>query len=223
MEKIVIKSLSKYYGKEKNKVIALDEISLKIKKGEFIAIVGASGSGKSTLLHMIGGVDKPTSGEVIIDDIDITKLNERELALFRLRKIGFVFQRFNLISVLSVEENIEMPCLLDDENIDEIYKEELLTMLGIKDKRDSMIDELSGGQMQRVAIGRALANKPEIILADEPTGNLDSNNAMEVLELLKYSARKYNQTLIVITHDEKIALEADRIFIIKEGTLKEKI
>lgn len=223
MEKIVVKSLSKYYGKEKNKVIALDEISLKIKKGEFIAIVGASGSGKSTLLHMIGGVDKPTSGEVIIDDIDITKLNERELALFRLRKIGFVFQRFNLISVLSVEENIEMPCLLDDENIDEIYKEELLTMLGIKDKRDSMIDELSGGQMQRVAIGRALANKPEIILADEPTGNLDSNNAMEVLELLKYSARKYNQTLIVITHDEKIALEADRIFIIKEGTLKEKI
>lgn len=219
MSFIEIRDLHKNYGEGEGQVQALKYINLEIEKGEFVAIVGASGSGKSTLLHMIGGVDRPSFGEIFIDGRDISKFNEEELSYFRLRKIGFVFQFFNLLSVLTVEENIEMPVLLDNGNIDRDYLNDLIKLLSLEDKRDKMPYELSGGQQQRVCIGRALANKPSIILADEPTGNLDSKTARDVMELLKYSARKYNQTLILITHDEKIANMADRVVKIKDGTV----
>ncbi|WP_297636112.1 ABC transporter ATP-binding protein [uncultured Clostridium sp.] len=219
MKFIEIKNLSKVYGKGAERVDALKDINLTISKGEFIAIIGASGSGKSTLLNIIGGVDSLDKGEILVDNINITKLNERELTLYRLRKVGFVFQNFNLISALTVEENIEMPVLLDEEKLDKDFKKELLKSLNLERKKNKLPEELSGGEKQRVAIGRALSNKPEIILADEPTGNLDSKNSVEVIELLKYSARKYNQTLIIITHDEKIALEADRIIKLKDGKI----
>ena len=205
--------INKTYGNGENKVEALKNINLDIKKGEVVAIVGASGSGKSTLLHILGGVDKPTSGEVYIDGSNLNELCDDEISLIRLRKIGFVFQFYNLISVLTVEENIEMPVLLED------YKNEIINFLGLQDRKNNLITELSGGQQQRVAIGRALINRPSVILADEPTGNLDSKNARDIMELLKYSVRKYNQTLIVITHDDNIAKMADRIIAIKDGEI----
>ena len=220
---VVIKTenLSKVYGKDGNKVIALDNVNIEVEKGEFVAIVGASGSGKSTLLHQVGGVDRPTSGKVIIDNEDIYKLKEEKLAIFRRRKIGFVFQSFNLIPVLSVEENIKMPALLDHQKVDREYFKDLVKTLGISDRLNHLPSELSGGQQQRVAIARALINKPAIILADEPTGNLDSETSKEIMEMLKLSVRKYNQTAIVITHDLSIAENADRVIKIKDGKVIE--
>ena len=220
---VVIKTdnLSKVYGKDGNKVIALDNVNIEIEKGEFVAIVGASGSGKSTLLHQVGGVDRPTSGKVIIDNEDIYKLKEEKLAIFRRRKIGFVFQSFNLIPVLSVEENIKMPALLDHQKVDKEYFKDLVKTLGISDRLNHLPSELSGGQQQRVAIARALINKPAIILADEPTGNLDSETSKEIMEMLKLSVRKYNQTANVITHDLSIAENADRVIKIKDGKVIE--
>ena len=219
MSLIEIKNLSKVYGSGEAEVRALKDVNLNIEQGEFIAIVGPSGSGKSTLLHLIGGVDKPSSGEVIIKGESIYKLKEKELSILRRRKLGFVFQFFNLIPVLTAEENIEMPVLLDNSKIDRNYMNELLKLLGLEERRKHHPSELSGGQQQRVSIGRALANKPSIILADEPTGNLDSKNSKEVLELLKYCAKKYNQTLILITHDINIAKSADRIITIEDGKI----
>ena len=220
---IVIKTenLSKVYGKKDNKVIALDNVNIEVNKGEFVAVIGASGSGKSTLLHQIGGIDGPTSGKVIIDDKDIYSLNEENRAVFRRRKIGFVFQSFNLIPVLSVEENIKMPALLDHQKVDEEYFNDLVRTLGIENRLNHLPSELSGGQMQRAAIARALINKPSIILADEPTGNLDSENSKEIIEMLKLSIRKYNQTAIIITHDISIAENTDRIIKIKDGKVVE--
>ena len=213
--------LSKIYGKKDNKVIALDNVDIEINKGEFVAVVGASGSGKSTLLHQIGGVDSPTSGKVIIDNEDIYKLKEANLAVFRRRKIGFMFQSFNLIPVLSVEENIKMPVLLDHQKVDEEYFKDLIKTLGLENRLNHLPSELSGGQQQRVALARALINKPAIILADEPTGNLDSETSKEIMEMLKLSLRKYNQTAIVITHDLVIAENTDRIIKIKDGRVVE--
>ncbi|NOH16134.1 ABC transporter ATP-binding protein [Clostridium cochlearium] len=220
MEILKVENLSKVYGEGNNRVDALKNVSFKIERGEFVAVVGASGSGKSTLLHMIGGLDKPTSGKVYIDGEDIYKLKEENLAIFRRRNIGFVFQFFNLIPVLNVEENISLPALLDKDKIDKTYLKEVIGMLGLKERRSHLPSELSGGQQQRVSIGRALINKPSIILADEPTGNLDSKNSKEVIELLKYSSKKYNQTLIVITHDMNIAEQADRVINIADGEVK---
>ncbi|WP_370830832.1 ABC transporter ATP-binding protein [Clostridium sp.] len=219
MSLIEVKNLSKVYGSGEAEVTALKNIDLNIEQGEFVAIVGPSGSGKSTLLHLLGGVDKPSSGEVIIKGESIYKLKEKELAILRRRKLGFVFQFFNLIPVLTAEENIEMPVLLDNGKIDKNYMNELLKLLGLEERRNHHPSELSGGQQQRVSIGRALANKPSIILADEPTGNLDSKNSKEVLELLKYCAKKYNQTLILITHDINIAKSADRVITIEDGQI----
>ena len=219
MALIEVKNLCKVYGSGETKVEALKNINLNIEQGEFVAIVGPSGSGKSTLLHLLGGVDKPSSGEVIIKGESIYKLKEKELSILRRRKLGFVFQFFNLIPVLTSEENIEMPVLLDGNKIDKKYMNELLKLLGLEERRNHHPSELSGGQQQRVSIGRALANKPSIILADEPTGNLDSKNSKEVLELLKYCAKKYNQTLILITHDVNIAKSADRVVTIEDGQI----
>ena len=221
MKVISVENLGKVYGKNDNKVIALDGVNLEVNKGEFVAIIGSSGSGKSTLLHQVGGVDRPTSGKVIIDGKDIYGLNEKNLAIFRRRKIGFVFQSFNLIPVLTVEENIKMPALLDHQKIDDEYFKDLVKTLGIEGRLNHLPSELSGGQQQRVAIARALINKPSIILADEPTGNLDSETSKEIMEMLKLSIRKYNQTAIVITHDLAIAETADRIIKIKDGKVVE--
>ena len=220
---IVIKTenLSKVYGKKDNKVVALDNVNIEVNKGEFVAVIGASGSGKSTLLHQIGGVDGPSSGKVIIEEKDVYSLNEANRAVFRRRKIGFVFQSFNLIPVLSVEENIKMPALLDHQKVDEEYFKDIIKTLGIENRLKHLPSELSGGQMQRVAIARALVNKPSIILADEPTGNLDSENSREIIEMLKLSIRKYNQTAIIITHDLSIAENADRIIKIVDGKVVE--
>ncbi|RXM78620.1 ABC transporter ATP-binding protein [Clostridium tetani] len=220
MEILKVENLSKIYGEGNNRVEALRNVSFAIERGEFVAIVGASGSGKSTLLHMIGGLDKPTSGKVYIDGEDIYKLKEDNLAIFRRRNVGFVFQFFNLIPVLNVEENISLPALLDKDKIDKAYLKEVVEMLGLKERITHLPSELSGGQQQRVSIGRALINKPSIILADEPTGNLDSKNSKEVIELLKYSSKKYNQTLIIITHDMNIAEQADRVINIMDGEIK---
>ena len=219
MEVLRVENLTKKYGKEHNEVIAVDNISFSVKKGEFLAIVGPSGSGKSTLLHLLGGVDKPTSGKVFIDDLNIYDLKENDLSILRRRKVGFVFQAYNLIPVLTAEENMLMPLLLDNRKEDKKYIDELLTVLDIKDRKNHLPTQLSGGQQQRVAIGRALANKPTIILADEPTGNLDRKNSKEVLELLKYSAKKYNQTLILISHEINIASMADRVISMVDGRI----
>ena len=219
MTLIEVKNLNKIYGSGEAEVKALKNINLNIEQGEFVAIVGQSGSGKSTLLHLIGGVDIPSSGEVIIDGKNIYKLKEKELSILRRRKLGFIFQFFNLIPVLTAQENIEMPVLLDKEKIDKKYMNELLRILGLEERKNNYPSQLSGGQQQRVSIGRALANKPSIILADEPTGNLDSKNSKEVLELLKYCAKKYNQTLILITHDINIAKSADRVITIEDGEI----
>lgn len=218
---ISTKNLSKIYGEGSGKVEALNNINLDIKKGEFVAIVGASGSGKSTLLHLLAGVDIPSSGQVIINNQDIYSLKEKELSIFRRRNIGLVFQSYNLIPVLTVEENIEIPSLLDGRNCDKNYLDELINTLGLKERLDHLPSQLSGGQQQRVSIGRALINKPAIILADEPTGNLDSETSKEIMELLSVSAKKFNQTLILITHDLSVAEEADRIIKIKDGKIVE--
>ncbi|MGL4760944.1 MAG: ABC transporter ATP-binding protein [Sarcina sp.] len=214
-----LKNVCKVYGTGEGRVDALKDINIEFEKGEFVAIIGTSGSGKSTLLHMLGGVDKLTSGCVEIDGVVMSEMKEEELAVLRRRKIGFVFQFFNLIPVLTVRENIEMPILLDKKALDEDYLKELITLLKLEGKEDKLPHQLSGGQQQRVSIGRALANKPEIILADEPTGNLDSETAKDIMELLKYSVKKYNQTLILITHDLDIASMADRIITIKDGKI----
>lgn len=219
MEILKTTGLTKTYGKGEIKVEALKEVNISINKGEFVAVVGASGSGKSTLLHMLGGVDKPTSGEIIIDGVNISKLKEEQLAIFRRRKVGFIFQFYNLIPVLTAEENMTMPLLLDYKKPDEKYMNELIEILGLRDRLEHLPSELSGGQQQRVSIGRALAYKPSIILADEPTGNLDSKNSKEIIELLKFSVRKYNQTLIIITHDLNIASQADRIIHMADGVI----
>ncbi|CDI49543.1 ABC transporter ATP-binding protein [Clostridium tetani] len=219
MEVLKTIDLSKSYGSGDTKVDALKNINISINEGEFVAVVGASGSGKSTLLHLLGGVDKPTSGKVIVDGADIYALSEKELAVFRRRKIGFIFQFYNLIPVLTAEENITLPILLDNKKVDKKYEEELINILGLKNRRNHLPSELSGGQQQRVSIGRALAYKPSIILADEPTGNLDSKNSKEIIELLRFSVQKYHQTLIIITHDLNIASQADRIITIEDGSV----
>jgi putative ABC transport system ATP-binding protein len=219
MEILKVENLSKIYGKNENKVEALKNINLSVYKGEFVAIVGASGSGKSTLLHLLGGLDRPTDGKVIIDGESIYDYKEENLAIFRRRKIGFIFQFFNLLPVLDVEENISLPALLDNEKVDKSYLEDIISILGLKERKNHLPSELSGGQQQRVSIGRALLNKPSIILADEPTGNLDSKNSKEVIELLKLTAKKYNQTLILITHDVNIASMADRVISIEDGEI----
>ncbi|CDM69623.1 putative ABC transporter ATP-binding protein MJ0796 [Clostridium bornimense] len=219
MEILEVRGLSKIYGKAENEVKALDNINLSINSGEFVAIVGASGSGKSTLLNMIGGLDKPSSGDVIVDGDNITKLKEKEVAIFRRRKIGFIFQFYNLIQVLNVEENIALPISLDHGKVDKKYMEDIIKILGLENRKRHLPSQLSGGQQQRVSIGRALAYKPSLILADEPTGNLDSKNSKEVIQLLKVMAKKYNQTLIVITHDLNLAAEADRMITIDDGRI----
>ena len=221
MEILRIENLYKTYGEGDNKVEALKDINLSINKGEFVAIIGASGSGKSTLLHLLGGLDRPSSGRVIIDEKSIYDYKDEELSIFRRRKVGFIFQFFNLIPVLDVEENIELPVVLDNEKVDEEYLNEIISILNLEDRRTHLPSELSGGQQQRVSIGRALINKPSIILADEPTGNLDSKNTREVIELLKFTARKFNQTLILITHDSNIAAMADRVITIADGEIIE--
>lgn len=219
MEILKVENLNKTYGKGDNKVEALKDVNLTVNKGEFVVIVGASGSGKSTLLHMLGGLDRPTSGKVIIDGESIYEYKEERLAIFRRRKIGFVFQFFNLIPVLDVEENIALPALMDNDKVDKEYLGEIIDILGLKDRRNHLPSELSGGQQQRVSIGRALLNKPSIVFADEPTGNLDSKSSREVIELLKFTAKKYNQTLILITHDINIAPLADRVITIEDGKI----
>ena len=221
MEILKVENLTKSYGKGEAKVDAIKNINLSINKGEFVAIVGPSGSGKSTLLHLLWGVDKPTSGKVYINDVDIYNLKEKDLSIFRRRNVGLIYQFYNLIPVLSVKENILLPAELDNRKIDKDYLDDLLKTLGLKERANHLPNELSGGQQQRTSIGRALINRPSIVLADEPTGNLDSKNSKEVLELLKLSVRKYNQTLIMITHDPSIALQADRVITIEDGTIKQ--
>ncbi|KAA8666970.1 ABC transporter ATP-binding protein [Clostridium sp. HV4-5-A1G] len=220
MKVLETKSLKKYYGRGENLVKAVDDISFTVQEGEFIVIVGTSGSGKSTLLHMMGGLDRPTSGNVYIGGRDIFSMKENDLAIFRRRNIGFVFQAFNLVPVLNVWENVTLPIGLDNKKVDENYIRELMETLNIYDKRNSLPNTLSGGQQQRTAICRALAIKPSIMLADEPTGNLDSKTAQEVMSLLKMSVEKYNQTLVMITHDEKIAQMGDRIVGIEDGKIR---
>jgi putative ABC transport system ATP-binding protein len=219
MEILRVENLTKIYGKGDTAVTALDHVSFSIDKGEFVAVIGPSGSGKSTLLHMIGGVDTPTSGKVYIDGTDIYQLDESNLAIFRRRQIGLVYQFYNLIPILNVEENITLPLLLDGRTVKKEELRELLNTLGVEDRVGHLPNQLSGGQQQRVSIGRALVNHPAIVLADEPTGNLDSKNSEEIIQLLKLYNQKYNQTLIIITHDEKIALQADRIISIEDGKI----
>lgn len=220
MEILKIENLSKTYGKNEAKVDALKNIDLSINKGEFVAIVGPSGSGKSTLLHLIGGVDKPSEGKVYINDVDIYNLKEKDLSIFRRRNVGLIYQFYNLIPVLSVKENILLPLELDNRKVDKEYLDDLLKTLGLKERENHLPNELSGGQQQRTSIGRALVNRPTIVLADEPTGNLDSKNSKEVIELLKLSVKKYKQTLVMITHDPNIALQADRVITIEDGKIK---
>lgn len=210
-------SLKKYYGCDESLVKAIDNTNIDIKEGEFVAIVGKSGSGKSTLLHMIGGLDRPTDGKVFIDKSDIFSLKDEQLAIFRRRKIGFIFQYYNLIPSLNVWENIVLPIGLDNKNVDNKFVDDIVTALGLQSKKQSLPNTLSGGQQQRVAIARALASRPSIILADEPTGNLDSKTSDEVMSLLKTMIKKYNQTLVMITHDETIAQMADRVIYIEDG------
>ena len=219
MEILRIQNLTKIYGSGDTVVKALDIVSFSVQKGEFVAIIGPSGSGKSTLLHILGGVDRPTSGKVFIEDNDIYALNETKLAVFRRRQIGLIYQFYNLIPVLNVEENITLPLLLDGRKVDRAYLQRLIDTLGISERLSHLPNQLSGGQQQRVSIGRALVNNPAIVLADEPTGNLDSKNSAEIVELLKHFNHENHQTLIVITHDERIALQADRIISIEDGRI----
>ena len=217
MELLKIDNLCKVYGRGENQVTALDHVSLTIEKGEFTAIIGPSGSGKSTLLHIIGGVDVPTSGKVYLDGQDVYAGNSEKLAIFRRRQVGLIYQFHNLIPTLNVVENITLPILMDKRKVNEERLEELLEMLSLKDRRTHLPNQLSGGQQQRVSVGRALMNAPSVCLADEPTGSLDSRNGHEIINLLKLSNKKYRQTLIVVTHDENIALQADRIIGISDG------
>lgn len=219
MEILRVEHLSKIYGKDENKVHALNDVSFSVQKGDCVAIIGPSGSGKSTLLHILGGVDTPTEGKVFVDGIDIYAQNEEQLAIFRRRQVGLIYQFYNLIPVLDVAENITLPVLLDGREVNEKRLQELLRVLGLQDRKNYLPNQLSGGQQQRVSIGRALINAPALVLADEPTGNLDSKNSREIVELLKYSNKTYGQTLIIITHDENIALQADRIIAIEDGSI----
>lgn len=219
MEILEVRELTKIYGSGDNQVIALDHVSFQVKKGEFLAIVGASGSGKSTLMNLIGGIDRPTSGEVIVDGKEIFRMSESSLAIFRRRNIGIVYQFYNLIPNLTVDENIMLPCLLDNRKPDAGKLSKIVEMTGLSHRRNHLPGELSGGQQQRVSVGRALVNDPAFILADEPTGNLDSKAGREIIELLLSANRKANQTLILITHDENIALQADRIMTISDGRI----
>lgn len=216
-----VKNLKKYYGEEPNIVRAINGINLKVEQGEFITIVGTSGSGKSTLLHMIGGLDVPTSGEIYISGKMLSRMNDNEITIFRRRNIGFIFQNYNLLPSLSVYENIVLPVELDGGEVDHIFLDEIIEMLSLKDKIDSMPNKLSGGQQQRVAIARALIAKPAIVLADEPTGNLDSKSSADVLGLLKRTGEKFNQTIVMITHNNEIAQLADRIIRIEDGRIVE--
>lgn len=219
MEILRVENLSKVYGKGETEVHALNDISFSVPKGQFVAIIGASGSGKSTLLHLLGGVDRPTKGKVYVDGIDVYAQNDEQLAIFRRRQVGLIYQFYNLIPVLNVVENMTLPVLMDGQKVNETRLQELLQVLHLDSRKNHLPNQLSGGQQQRVSIGRALMNAPAVVLADEPTGNLDSRNSQEIVELLKLSNRKYNQTLIMITHDENIALQADRIITIEDGRI----
>lgn len=222
MEILRVENLSKVYGKGENKVVALDNVSFSVEKGGFVAIVGASGSGKSTLLHLVGGVDRPTKGKVFIDGKNIYEMNDDKLAIFRRRQVGLIYQFYNLIPILNVEENITLPLELDNREVDKKTLKELLELLGLEHRSKHLPNELSGGQQQRVSIGRALITNPAIILADEPTGNLDSKSSDEIVALLKKSNKEYNQTIIMITHNMEIAKEADRIIKIEDGRIVEE-
>lgn len=217
MEILKVENLTKIYGKGETKVTALDHISFSVQKGEFVAIVGSSGSGKSTLLHLLGGVDRPTSGKIYVDNEDVYQLSETNLAIFRRRQVGLIYQFYNLIPILNVKENITLPILLDNKKVDATYLDELIKTLGLEKRVNHLPNELSGGQQQRVSIGRALMNRPAILLADEPTGNLDSKTSKEIIDLLKLSNKKYDQTIVMITHDHNLALIADRIITLEDG------
>ena len=219
MEILKTVDLVKTYGSGETKVEALKSTNLAIREGEFVAVVGPSGSGKSTLLHLLGGLDRPSSGKVIISGTDMYHLREKELSILRRRKVGFIFQFYNLIPVLSAEENITLPLLLDNKDMDKAYIDDLINLLGLNDRRRHLPNELSGGQQKRVSIGRALAYRPSVIFADEPTGNLDRRNGREVMELLRLSVQKYHQTLLIITHDMEVASQADRIISIEDGSI----
>ncbi|MDO5555675.1 MAG: ABC transporter ATP-binding protein [Clostridia bacterium] len=219
MEILKVENLVKTYGRGENQINAVDNISFSVQKGEFVAIVGASGSGKSTLLHLLGGVDRPTSGKVIIDGKDIYELNNDKLAIFRRRQIGLIYQFYNLIPILNVEENITLPCDLDGDEAEKEHLKELIKTLGLENRKAHLPNQLSGGQQQRVSIGRAMINNPAIMLADEPTGNLDSKASEEIISLLKLSNKKFNQTVIIITHDLEIAKEASRVITIEDGKI----
>lgn len=220
MNILEVKNLSKIYGKDETKVVALDNVSFSVKQGEFVAIIGPSGSGKSTLLHILGGVDVPTKGSVIINGTDISTLDETNLAIFRRRQIGLIYQFYNLIPILTVEENLTLPLLLDGRKPNQKIIDSLVKTLGLENRLKHLPSQLSGGQQQRVSIGRALMNNPALMLADEPTGNLDSENTKEIISLLKKFNKENNQTLIVITHDERIALAADRVIAIEDGRIR---
>ena len=220
MEILRVENLCKAYGKSEKEVRALDNVSFSVNKGEFIAIIGPSGSGKSTLLHILGGVDKPSGGKVFMDGNDVYAQNDEQLAIFRRRQVGLIYQFYNLIPVLNVIENMTLPVLMDGQKVNNDRLNELLNTLKLKGRENHLPNQLSGGQQQRVSIGRALMNAPSVVLADEPTGNLDSKNSQEIMELLKMSNQKYNQTLVIITHDENIALQADRIIAIEDGKVK---
>lgn len=219
MDILRIEHLSKIYGKGDTEVRALDDVSFTVPKGQFVAIIGPSGSGKSTLLHILGGVDTPTDGHVYVDGTDITTLDETALAIFRRRQIGLIYQFYNLIPILTVEENMTLPLLLDDKKVDRAHFDSLVQVLGLQHRLGHLPLELSGGQQQRVSIGRALMNNPAILLADEPTGNLDSKNSKEIVELLRQFNKALNQTVIIITHDERIALDADRVIAVEDGKI----
>lgn len=219
MELMQIQHLSKVYGQGENQVRAVDDISFTVEKGEFLAIIGPSGSGKSTLLHILGGVDRPTSGKVFVDGQDVYAQNEDQLAIFRRRQVGLIYQFYNLIPVLNVVENMTLPVLMDGRQVNQERLEELLDVLGLRGREKHLPNQLSGGQQQRVSIGRALMNAPAVVLADEPTGNLDSKNSQEIVELLKMSNKKYGQTLVIITHDGNIALQAHRVIAIEDGRI----
>lgn len=219
MDILRIEHLSKIYGKGDTEVRALDDVSFTVPKGQFVAIIGPSGSGKSTLLHILGGVDTPTDGHVYVDGTDITTLDETALAIFRRRQIGLIYQFYNLIPILTVEENMTLPLLLDDKKVDRAHFDSLVQVLGLQHRLEHLPSELSGGQQQRVSIGRALMNNPAILLADEPTGNLDSKNSKEIVELLRQFNKALNQTVIIITHDERIALDADRVIAVEDGKI----
>ena len=219
MEILRVENLCKNYGKNNTLVKALDNVSFSVEKGEFVAIVGSSGSGKSTLLHILGGVDKPTSGKVYVDNIDVYEKSNSNLAIFRRREVGLIYQFYNLIPILNVKENMTLPVLLDNKKVNEDYLNELIKTLGLEDRINHLPNELSGGQQQRVSIGRALINHPKILLADEPTGNLYSKNIKEIIDLLKLSNKKYNQTIIMITHNPNLALKADRIITLEDGKI----